>query len=134
VNEKVFVCSKCGAENSISELVEVEIAATEWRAITVVAEKDGKPAVGEVLESEIEDGSYNEPDRGFASVTGYHCAECENKSRSLAEAVILRREAECRTCGFSGDPAEHPEGCDGKLLGLDPPEVNPNQVSLEIAA
>jgi DNA-directed RNA polymerase subunit RPC12/RpoP len=134
VNDKVYVCSKCSAENSISELVDVEIRTTGWRAVSIVAEKDGKPKVGEILECDTDDDVYSEPDWDFADVTGYHCAECENKTRTLAEAVTLRREVECRSCGFSGEAADHPADCGGELLGLDAPAPLPGQVALELAA
>jgi hypothetical protein len=137
VSDTVWVCPKCGAEDSISELVTVEVAVEGWRGVKVQAATDGAPAATPENDNRGTDpGSANlcDADWGTADCYAYHCAECERQSATLAEAVTSKPRTECRDCGFVGDPAEHPTACDGELLGLDAPVPIPGQVTLEFAA
>jgi DNA-directed RNA polymerase subunit RPC12/RpoP len=118
---KTYVCSKCGAENSISRLYEIEA----WEGVEV-SDKDGVPHAEKTGEREA--------DWSMAYPTNYHCAECEQQKADLVDAVVARGEAECRDCGFSGAPNEHPASCSGELIGQEPPEIHPAQVALEVPA
>jgi DNA-directed RNA polymerase subunit RPC12/RpoP len=135
VSENIaYVCSHCGAEDSLSELVAVEVSVGGWQGVKVETGSDGAPKATVERDNRELDGDYSDPDWGTAECQGFHCAECEHEFPSLAEAVKTYNRVECRECGFDGDPAEHPASCGGELLGLAPPEVNPGQVSLEVAA
>jgi DNA-directed RNA polymerase subunit RPC12/RpoP len=137
MTDKVYVCSKCGAEDSISELVTVEVAVEGWRGVKVEAGADAAPEATPENENRGLDrdaADLRDADWHTAGCYAYHCAECERQSPTLAEAVVVKPRVECRDCGFDGEPEDHPAGCGGELLGLDAPEPLPGQITLEVAA
>jgi DNA-directed RNA polymerase subunit RPC12/RpoP len=118
----VYVCLKCGAEDSISELLTVEA----WRGVSIKADEEGAPKA-------VADGE-REVEWSMADCYAFHCCECDRQTTKLEEAVCASPRVECRDCGFYGEPAKHPAECGGIPFRIDSPPVGPSQVALEIAA
>lgn len=117
---KTWVCSKCGSANSLSRLVWVD----GWEGIHVFDNDNGSPEAVDTGEQGVEWGN--------SEFRTFHCSECEQECSSLTEAVKERFEAECRECGFAGDPADHPRNCRGELIGAPPHQVHPDQARLAV--
>jgi len=115
---KTFVCSKCGAEESLSRLVTVE----GWEGIEVEADAKGTLSETTTGEQEVEWDT--------SMLESYHCSNCDRTAGRLEDLVVAKAEAECRDCGFAGEADDHPASCAGELLGVEPPEVHPQQTAL----